>query len=281
MTPSIHLYQGDCLDLLPRLPKVDFVFTSPPYEDARTYGIDFHLKGRAWVEWALERYHACLHRCDGLVAWVVNGRTKQYQFSATPIYLMAMLANNPEIGFRKPAIYQRFGVPGSGGPDYLKDNYEFVICAHRRRGRLPWADPTAMGHPPKCPPGGLMSNRRKGGSRERQAYVPPKLVNPGNIVDCGAVGGGNLGSEIAHENEAPFPEKLAEFFIRTFCPPGGTVLDPFCGSGTTLKVAAAYGRNAIGIDIRRSQVAIARRRLETELPGGFDLHLHTDKANAA
>ena len=75
-----------------------------------------------------------------------------------------------------------------------------------------------------------------------------------------------MGSKLAHENEAPFPEKLAEFFIRSWCPPGGTVLDPFCGSGTTLAVATKCGRNSIGIDIRESQVDLTKRRTEIIQP---------------
>jgi DNA modification methylase len=82
----------------------------------------------------------------------------------------------------------------------------------------------------------------------------------GNIRS-GIVGGGVMGSSLAHENEAPFPEWLAEFFVRTFCPEGGVVLDPFCGSGTTLAVARQWGRNAVGIDLRESQVALTRERL--------------------
>ena len=75
-----------------------------------------------------------------------------------------------------------------------------------------------------------------------------------------------MGSKLAHENEAPFPEKLAEFFIRSFCPPGGKVLDPFVGSGTTPSVATALGREAISIDVRESQCDLTRRRLsETQV----------------
>ena len=70
-----------------------------------------------------------------------------------------------------------------------------------------------------------------------------------------------MGHPLAHENEAPFPETLAEFFVRSFCQPGGLVLDPFCGSGTVLAVAKKHGRQAIGIDIRQSQVDLTRRRL--------------------
>ena len=91
-------------------------------------------------------------------------------------------------------------------------------------------------------------------------YTPPALANPGNVIHCKA-GGGHMGSKLAHENEAPFPEKLAEAFVLSFCPPGGTVMDPFCGSGTTLAVAKKHGRNAIGIDIRASQGELTGRRL--------------------
>ena len=71
-----------------------------------------------------------------------------------------------------------------------------------------------------------------------------------------------MGSKLAHENEAPFPESLAEFFIKSFCPPEGIVLDPFSGSGTTAAVAYKNNRQFIGIDIRQSQVDLAYKRLD-------------------
>lgn len=71
-----------------------------------------------------------------------------------------------------------------------------------------------------------------------------------------------LGSRLAHENEAPFPESLAEFFIKSFCPPGGIVLDPFGGSGTVAAVCEKLGRNSISIDIRASQTELQKRRIE-------------------
>lgn len=74
-----------------------------------------------------------------------------------------------------------------------------------------------------------------------------------------------MGSKLSHENDAPFPERLAEFFIRSFCPPSGTVLDCFGGSGTTLAVAVLNDRNAISVDIRESQCELMRRRLDEAL----------------
>ncbi len=48
---------------------------------------------------------------------------------------------------------------------------------------------------------------------------------------------------------APFPDELVQKCINVGCPEGGSVLDPFAGSGTTLRVALQSGRDTTGIDI--------------------------------
>jgi len=48
---------------------------------------------------------------------------------------------------------------------------------------------------------------------------------------------------------APFPDELVERCLTLGCPEGGEVLDPFAGSGTTLRVAVKSGRHATGIDL--------------------------------
>jgi hypothetical protein len=272
---SVDLIHADAAALPIPDGSVDMVFTSPPYEDARTYGLPTAAAGEAWVRWAVGAFREHLRVCRGLVCWVVEGRTRGFRWSATPAMFMADL-HRAGVHLRKPPAYRRNGIPGSGGPDWLRNDYEFVVCATARGGRLPWSCNTAMGHPPVCPPGGhptyrtadgtrvngtRCTDRRPSGQTVPRIYHPPALANPGNVIDCGAVGGGNIGSKLAHRNEAPFPEGLAEFFIRSFCPPGGTVLDPFCGSGTTLAVALRNGRNAIGADIRESQIALSAERV--------------------
>lgn len=274
---------GDCMEKMYEMQpnSVDLVFCSPPYEDARTYGIDFKIKGDDWVEWCVHRYMQCLRVCKGLVAWVVEGKTRNFRYSATPMLLMAEL-HNRGVHLRKPPIFHRVGIPGSGGPDWLRSDCELIVCA-TSGGKLPWSDNVAMGKPTKYDEGGACTNRDKNGKRigyttpEEKAkfgshraerrngrkYAKPKkgIANPGNVIKC-VVGGGKMGSPLAHENEAPFPEQLAEFFIRSFCPPDGIVLDPFSGSGTTAKVAAVTGRNSISIDIRPSQIELTKRRLQ-------------------
>lgn len=65
---------------------------------------------------------------------------------------------------------------------------------------------------------------------------------------------------------ATFPEKLVEPMILAGCPEGGTVLDPFAGSGTTLAVANRLGRHAIGIELNPEYLPLIERRCQQ---GGF------------
>ncbi len=59
---------------------------------------------------------------------------------------------------------------------------------------------------------------------------------------------------------ATFPEKLVEPMIKAGCPVGGTVLDPFCGSGTVMRVAERLQRKAIGIDLGYQELSEKRRK---------------------
>jgi site-specific DNA-methyltransferase (adenine-specific) len=61
---------------------------------------------------------------------------------------------------------------------------------------------------------------------------------------------------------APFPADLCRVPILATCPPGGVVLDPFCGTGTALVVARALERRALGIDLAAEYLEQAAARLE-------------------
>lgn len=63
---------------------------------------------------------------------------------------------------------------------------------------------------------------------------------------------------------APFPLELASRLVRMFSFQDDTVLDPFCGTGTTMVASLRYGRNSIGIDIDPEYCRMAARFLEKE-----------------
>jgi site-specific DNA-methyltransferase (adenine-specific) len=60
---------------------------------------------------------------------------------------------------------------------------------------------------------------------------------------------------------AVYPEDLCKIPILATCPPDGIVLDPFCGSGTTNKVAYDLHRKSVGIDISEKYIHIAKQRV--------------------
>jgi DNA modification methylase len=69
-----------------------------------------------------------------------------------------------------------------------------------------------------------------------------------------------------HEGHtAPFPLELARWCAERTCPHGGSILDPFCGSGTAAVCAAKMGVSATIININPKFVALSKRRVNTAL----------------
>ena len=64
---------------------------------------------------------------------------------------------------------------------------------------------------------------------------------------------------------APFPEELPRRIIKLHSFYGDTILDPFCGSGTALKVAEELGRNSVGYDINKKYISLAKKRLSQSI----------------
>jgi site-specific DNA-methyltransferase (adenine-specific) len=81
-----------------------------------------------------------------------------------------------------------------------------------------------------------------------------KMVYPANVLHLATVCR-NKG------HSAAFPASLPEWFIKLFTKVGDTVLDPFMGSGTTLKVAQSLNRNSIGIELLAAYCEAANREL--------------------
>lgn len=64
---------------------------------------------------------------------------------------------------------------------------------------------------------------------------------------------------------APFPLDLCKVPIQATCPANGIILDPFCGTGTTLLAASLYGRKSVGIDISRRYLEMTQDRCNEAL----------------
>lgn len=87
-----------------------------------------------------------------------------------------------------------------------------------------------------------------------QTVKPHELgKNPGDIWDIAT-------GKLQDSHFAVFPEELPRKAILSCCPIDGIVLDPFVGSGTTLKVARELNRKSIGIELQESYLDIIRKR---------------------
>ncbi len=69
------------------------------------------------------------------------------------------------------------------------------------------------------------------------------------------------GASTRDGHPAPYPVELAERLIRLFSFAGDTVLDPFCGTGSTVLAALAAGRNSISVEIEPKYLSDAVRRI--------------------
>lgn len=240
-----------------------------------------------WVAAGVTRDRNYQPACEGLM-WEWYKRTGH-----SGVFLDGIELAGEAGSMYRPCYWHRVGIPGSGGDQWFRADMEYAMC-FRRPGKLEWSDNTACGHKPKLRSGGAPSHRTKDGLRaglqraadegkplvrmtrrkigaglrdKNEFYVPPDIANPGNLISTGAAGGGRLGSLLAHENEAPYPEKLAEFFVASLCPLDGITFDPFSGSGTTAAAALNLGRRFVASDLRQNQCQLTRRRVGTVTPG--------------
>lgn len=78
--------------------------------------------------------------------------------------------------------------------------------------------------------------------------------------------------EAGLSHPALFPTQLASRLIEVFSYPGETVLDPFCGTGSTLLAAHQLGRRGIGIDISDEFLTLAATRLKTAGVDDYQLY---------
>ena len=160
---SWQFLRGDALRLPLPDRSVDLVFGSPPYCDARTYGIGAQRDCQAWVDWMLDVTAEALRVSRGAVVWVAAGVTRDRTYWPACEGLMWKWWCLGGSMYR-PCYWHRVGVQGSGGNQWFRSDIENVMC-FKRDGELPWSDNTAMGNAPKYGLGGKMTNRTKNGKR--------------------------------------------------------------------------------------------------------------------
>lgn len=255
------LYRGDVLAVLRDLPAAscDACVTDPPYGErvARWDG----PRCREWyVAWMREMNRVVVP--GGPILTFAPRRRFDVFMSA----LREVRGDPPECPLQMIVWIHRQGFPPA--PGYLRPEHEAIIVS----GRLRVGADDVWSARRDLDASTVLARLNGSGARLDDSGTPS---TDGSGAAAGHVGrpvGPNAGTVFearrtrrrdATGHPTQKPEALVRVLVALTTPPGGRVLDPFCGSGTTLVAARGLGRAAIGIDRSLRACNLAMRRLET------------------
>lgn len=248
-----RVIHGDCSEIMQYMPSesVDLTVTSPPYDSLRTYnGYDFPFE-------KIARELFRVTKEGGVVVWVVADETIKGSESGTS-FKQALFFK--EIGFNlhDTMIWEKQTFTATGA---LKTRYGqvfeymFVLSKGKPKTFNPIKDRKNISAGKKK----HGTIRQKDGSTRQQSSLGKETGEYGQRFNVW-----KINTEVSNKKRvhpAQFPEKLAEDHIISWSNEGDTVLDCFCGSGTTLKMAYTNNRNFIGIDYSEEYVRLSQKRL--------------------
>ena len=261
---GITLHCGDNCETMLRMPaeSVDLVVTSPPYDDLRTYG------GHSWdfygVAWNLKR----LLKPGGVIVWVVNDATKDGSETGSSM-AQAMYFKQIGLLLHDTMIWNRLCPFPESTRYHPAFEYMFVFSKGKPKTFNALKDRQTS-------TGGAESisrmERQADGTirRPSREFTRNEISARLNIWDVKAGWGQSTKDKNAFDHPAIFPEELARDHILSWSNEGDTVLDPFSGSGTTIKMARETGRRGIGIEINEEYCQIAVTRLRQRLLFGME-----------
>lgn len=253
------VYCGDCLEVMKLFSKecIDLSVTSPPYDTVRAYeGYAFDYKHTA-----RELYRVTKN--GGIVVWVVGDSTKNFCESLSSFKQAIYFVEKCGFNLLDTMIYEKRGGP-SPYPNLRRYSpwfeYMFVFSKGRPATFNPIKDkPTKSG-------GGKLNSgntarQRDGSMKGSGSYTTKKYTTRHNVWKYDVGKGKDTKDVVALAHPARFPEKLVHDHIVSWSNEGDTVLDPFAGSGTTLKVAKQTNRNYVGIEVSEKYCTIIQERL--------------------
>lgn len=295
MRPRVEIRQVDAFDGLATLEpgSVNLVCTSPPYWGQRVYEQEFDagvlhewevspkneggsIPGYAWYrarggvlglepfpEWYVAHLAEILDRSwdpltpDGSL-WVNLGDTYFARWSS--------IRPNGRQGLAGPERQRRRTPSGGWRHDkqLLLLPARFAIAMQHLgwilRNDVIWAKPNIAPRPERDRL--RLSHEHFFHFVKRQKSARPRYWYDLEGAEEGAIDVVHQDTSRANRGHpATFPKRLVQPRILSSCPPSGVVLDPFCGSGTTLEAAVEAGRDAIGFEIVETYASLARTRL--------------------
>lgn len=249
---------------------IDMTITSPPYDNIRRYqgnvkdGVEYE-GGFSFPFFDIARELYRVTKKGGVVVWVVGDQVKNGGETGSSF---RQALGFQEVGFKiyDTMIYQKNSASFPETGRYSQSfEYMFVLSKGKpktvnllRDKPNRWAGSQNFGKTSQKDEDG---NITQGGS-----FIVSDYGTRTNIWYVVNGYGYNTKDTYAHQHPAIFPESMIEDHILSWSNEGDIVLDPMCGSGTTLKMAKVNNRRYVGIDIVEDYVELSHRRVNDGKP---------------
>lgn len=254
------LFTGDNVEVLRREVQdnsVQLTVTSPPYDNLRKYN------GFTWNFEQVARELYRVTKLGGVVVWVTADATLKGSETGTSFRQALFLRDVCGFNLHDTMIYSSDKPPLTHNRYEQKFEFMFVFSKGRPGVFNPFRDPCKYAGQNKS-----KQRYRQDGAELSAAHkqLPVNLDKiRGNIWFFSTGHGKTTLDKEAFEHPAIFPELLARDHVLSWSNPGDLVLDPFCGSGTTGKMALLNSRRFIGIDISPAYVDLSAGRIRKAL----------------
>ena len=263
-TVEARLILGDCANELKQLAanSIDLIFTSPPYADSRasTYG---GIKPDQYVEWFLPISQELCRVLKPSGTFILNIKVVNGERHTYVSELILAMRKQGWLWTEEFIWHKKNSYPGKW-PNRFRDAWERLLQFNKTRKFKMFQEAVMV-------PMGDWAERRlrrlsqtdqvrdvsrvgSGFGKRVANWIGRQKAYPTNVL--------YLATETRNRNHsAVFPDDLPKWFIRLFTQEGDWVLDPFMGSGTTIRVAQQMGRNAIGIEILPEYYQLAKANI--------------------
>ncbi len=253
---AVTLFLGDCNAFLATIPdgEAQLVVTSPPYNLGKAYERRISLSSYLEAQEATAATAVRVLADRGSLCWQVgnyveNGEVFPLDTLLYPIFKrLGLKLRNRIVWHFEHGLHctRRFSGRYETILWFTKgDNYVFNLDAVRVPSKYP-------------------GKRYYKGPKAGQYSCNPLGKNPGDVWDIPNVKHNHIEKTI---HPCQYPVEMIERLVLSMTEPGGLVVDPYVGVGTTAVAAVLHGRRAAGADIKSEYLEIARKRIELAMQG--------------
>lgn len=291
---SAQVLTGDAFSLVEDLAaeSVDLIITSPPYWGLRSYDLDHNwmileewrlqAKGEGIPSYRWYKEHGGILGLEPLPEWYVFHLAEFFRSARSCLKKQGSLwINLGDTYFARWSSIRDRGRQGLG--DNLRQRRRTPMGGFRQEKQLlliPARFAIAMQdrrwilrndliwYKPNVPPRPEADRLRLAHEHFFHFVLRPTEGRAKYYYDQSALNGDKddvvtCNVRAGQDNHsATFPEEIITPRILSSCPPGGVVLDPFCGTGRALSVAMKHGRQALGFEVSPGYAAATRTYLE-------------------